>query len=540
MDQEIYQPMDDEDYKGLADYLAILKRRKWQLILPSILILIVSGTLAYKLPAIYRSVATILIEQQQIPADLVRSTVTSYAGERIQVISQRVMTTENLGKIINEYGLYTEERKNQGLNNLVDRLRNNIKLDMVSAEARGKNSTGIIAFTISFTDENPRLAQKVTNELVSLYLNENLKRRTQSALETTGFLATEANRLEEQVEQLESQLAAFKQKNINNLPEHQQLTMQMMQRSESELAQTNQQIQTLQDRKIYVKTELAKLSPTQNSLGVSISDRINALEEEYEHLSIRYTDKHPTLIKIKQEIEALKQERTPVENKPHGDQQEPRDYTQTANPIYHQLQDQLNKTEGELAGLERAKEKLVAKIKDFEQRLMQGPQVEREYRILSRDYENALAKLKEIKAKLLEAELAESLERESKGERFSLIEPPQVPQKPIKPNRMAILLLGFVFSFAGGVGHVIIRESIDQTIHGSKDVIMITKTPPLAVIPYIQNRQDKAKVTARLATLFAVIFVVIVVGIAFVHFYYQPLDVLWYVFLRKLGLDAGA
>jgi hypothetical protein len=171
---------------------------------------------------------------------------------------------------------------------------------------------------------------------------------------------------------------------------------------------------------------------------------------------------------------------------------------------------------------------------------MQGPQVEREYRILSRDYENALAKLKEIKAKLLEAELAESLERESKGERFSLIEPPQVPQKPIKPNRMAILLLGFVFSFAGGVGHVIIRESIDQTIHGSKDVIMITKTPPLAVIPYIQNRQDKAKVTARLATLFAVIFVVIVVGIAFVHFYYQPLDVLWYVFLRKLGLDAGA
>ncbi|MEW8621312.1 MAG: lipopolysaccharide biosynthesis protein, partial [Candidatus Thiodiazotropha endolucinida] len=210
------------------------------------------------------------------------------------------------------------------------------------------------------------------------------------------------------------------------------------------------------------------------------------------------------------------------------------------NPAYVQLETQLQAANSELASLKGMRDEIKGKIKDFEDRLMQSPQVEREYRNLTRDYENALDKYQEVKAKQLEAQLAESLERERKGERFSLIEPPQLPEKPDKPNRIAILFLGFVFSFAGGVGNVVVRESMDQAVYGSKGIMAITKMPPLAVIPYIEcsddHRQRNTSGIITVSSLFAAIGVILVS----VHIFYKPLDVIFYIVLRKLGIEPGA
>ncbi|MCG7957897.1 MAG: lipopolysaccharide biosynthesis protein, partial [Candidatus Thiodiazotropha taylori] len=234
--------MEEEELLGFADYLAILKRRKKQLIIPATLILLLSLGLAVGLPSIYRAEATILIEQQEIPSELVRSTVTSYAGERIQVISQRVMTTENLGKIIDSYGLYKDERDDTSLTLLSEELREDIELEMISADVidprSGRPTIATIAFKLSFSNKNPRIAQKVTNELVSLYLDENLRQRTQSALETSTFLSTEADRLNQEITELEVSLADFKKKHVDNLPELQSLNIQLMERNELELSET--------------------------------------------------------------------------------------------------------------------------------------------------------------------------------------------------------------------------------------------------------------------------------------------------------------
>ena len=185
------------------------------------------------------------------------------------------------------------------------------------------------------------------------------------------------------------------------------------------------------------------------------------------------------------------------------------------------------------------RDEVKAKIIDFEQRLTQSPQVEREYRNLTRDYENALAKYKEVKAKQLEAELAESLERERKGERFSLIEPPQLPEEPYKPNRLALLFLGFTLSIAGGIGNIALRESMDQTIHGAKGVLAITQTPPLAIIPYIKNRREVRWHRSKIILLILGLILTIIVGALIVHYFRMPLDVLWYVLQRKLGIEIG-
>ena len=203
--------MEEPEGLGLADYLGILRRRIWYLIIPAILIFVVAAAVAAWMPATYRSTATILIEQQQIPQDLVRSTVTSYADQRVQTISQRVMTTANLSKIIEKYNLFADERKSQSMQTVVNRMRSNVKLEMVDAKVvdprSGSAKQATIAFTLSFDSASPKQAQQVANEMVSLFLDENLRKRQEAARETSAFLQGEAERLAGQIADLEAKVA---------------------------------------------------------------------------------------------------------------------------------------------------------------------------------------------------------------------------------------------------------------------------------------------------------------------------------------------
>ncbi len=585
--------MEEEDVKGLSDYLAVIRRRKKQIIIPALIILLISIGLAFGLPPEYKSEATILIEQQEIPSDLVRSTVTSYAGERIQIISQRVMTTENLRKIIEKYDLYRDKRKQEPITTIVDEMREKIGLEMISADVvdprSGRPTTATIAFKLSFADNDPRKAQKVANELVSLYLNENLKRRTESAVNTSSFLAEEADKLKQEVADLESQLAAFKERNINNLPEMQSLNLQLMERKEQEMRATDQRIRDLEERKIYLQAQLAQMSPTSDLYStdgkrvLGAVDRLKALEAEYVGLKSRYSSNHPDVVKMQREIEALKRETGAVGDvndyrrrleelkgelaslrkrysSQHPDvkklqraivttqaelnaalkEQKNSKYEaaqQPDNPAYIQLQSQLEAAESEMRSLKQYRSELKARIDDFEKRLIQSPQVEREYRTLVRDYESAAAKYQEVRAKQMEASLAESLERESKGERFSLIEPPQLPEKPDKPNRLAIIFLGFVLSIAGGIGTAAVAESMSEEIRSPKELVKLTGEPPLIVIPYITTQAEKRKRSRRRFGLVLLLLLLLAAAVAAFHFFIMPLDVAWYVIQRRLGIE---
>jgi uncharacterized protein involved in exopolysaccharide biosynthesis len=581
-----------EDVKGLGDYLAILSRRKKQFIIPAAVIFVICALLAIGLPSVYQSKATILIEQQEIPTDLVRSTVTSYAGERIQVISQKVMTTENLSKIVNNYDLYKDERKTTSMSILVDKMREEINLEMISADVvdprSGRPTSATIAFTLSFNSESPRVSQKVTNELVSLFLNANLERRAKSAIETTGFLAAESKKLEEKVAKLEKNLATFKEKNVNNLPELQQLNMQLMNRTEGELKNVEQQIRVLEERKIYLTSELSQISPdavipTSRGGILGPRSRLKELQTQLISLSSHYSATHPDIIKTKKEIAALREEvgdtnetdelRKQIEqlkvqkavlqdkySSEHPDvkkinrslveaqtalkaakkksAEDGEENIDADNPVYIQLQSQLEAAKSEYSSLEKLRKDLKDKVNDYEERLLKSPQVEREYRDLTRDYDNAMGKYKEVKAKQLEAELAESLERENKGERFSLIEPPLVPEKPSKPNRLAILFLGLIFSLAGGVGTVAVTETLSDSIKDVDGLVQVTGEPPLITIPYIEIEAEKEKQAKYKQLAIKIGLAAVVVFVMLFHFFIKPLDVLWFIVMRRLGIGA--
>jgi succinoglycan biosynthesis transport protein ExoP len=252
---------------NIGEYFALLRREKWRMIAVASAVGIAAATVASVWPPTYRSTATILIEEADIPADLVTSTVRAVASERIRAIQQRIITTANLANIINKYDLYAEERNSLPLTQVADQMRANINLSLLStdtdAAARGGRDTRTtIAFTLSFDSETPQTTQQVTNELASLFLSESQRERGERASGTTSFLEAEAQRLHAGVQALEATLEAFRMKNAGYLPEDRLINTQLLDQAENRLLDLARQFQTLRQRQDIIRAQLAG-TPTQ-------------------------------------------------------------------------------------------------------------------------------------------------------------------------------------------------------------------------------------------------------------------------------------
>lgn len=580
----------EEQTKSLSDYLMALRRRKKQILMVMGGILLLGTLVALLLPPVYRSTATILIEEQEIPQDLVRSTITSFADQRIQVIKQQVMTRANLMQIVDKYNLYPDERRRKTSEEILEKMNEDIQLNMVSANVtdrvRGTITVATIAFTLSYGGENPAAVQKVANELVSLYLNENLKSRQQKTAETSSFLNEESIKLGKYIAEIEGKLAAFKAKNVGRLPELQSLNMQMRDRTDSEVMSVDQQISAAEERKFYLEGQLAQIKPDSYMVSaggeriLSSGERLKALQAQYVSLTGIYSPNHPDVVKMRREMDSLKKEiggdvdsteqakqldkqradlatmrekygsdhpdvvklkktiaaleeaqkQAAVSTAPKAPPRKPE------NPAYLTLQAQLESANSTIKTLNAKRNELKAKISSYEARLEQTPQVEREYLDLNRDHQNAVLRYQEIKAKQMQAEVAQQLEKDSKGERFSLIDPPQLPEKPASPNRPAIFLLGLVLSLGGGVAYAGVMESIDTSVRSSRKLSAMTAAPLLAVIPYIENAADKARKQRGKKIAVTIAVVSIAVLLLLIHFFWMPLDVLWYKAMRVLEM----
>jgi uncharacterized protein involved in exopolysaccharide biosynthesis len=572
--------MYEEPQKDLSDYLDALRRRRRALALTAAILITISALVAYLLPPVYKSSATVLIEGQDIPSDLVRSIITTIAGERIQTISQRVMTRANLAGIIERYELYPSERRTDTMEEIVQRMRDDIAIENIVAEGTnprtGQTGETTIAFTMTYENESPKQAQKVLAEIINLFLEENLKTRTEQAGVAQSFLAEEAKRIGVQVSTLETQIAEFKEKYAETIPEMNQFNLQARTSADAELTATDNQLRLLEDRRFTLQGQLALLSPYGPGLGsggqmvADAATRLKGVRQEYTSALARYAPDHPDVIRLKREIAALesesatrgesselatlraqlaeKRERYSAEHPDVRDLErriaalEQAGETETEkpdNPAYVTLETQLKSTESDITMLQKRREQIKEKLTNYDARLAQSPQVEREYRDMLRGYENAVTKFREIRAKQLEAEVGQQLEKESKGERFTLIDPPNLPEEPVSPNRPAILMLGVVLSLGGGLGIVAVGETLDRTVRGAKAVVALLQAAPLSVIPLMENATDRLR-RMRARRLAVITFVIAIVAILLlVHFLFTPLDVLWFRGMRKVDRMVG-
>ena len=576
----------EEQTKEIQDYLVTIRKRKAGILVIAIIVLTISAAVAFLLPPVYKSSATILIEQQEIPQELVMSTVTSYAAERIQTIEARVMSRANLMEIVEKHNLYEDERKLETTEEIIERMQNDVGLSILSAEVvdprTGRPSEATIAFSLSFEGENPDKVQRVASELTSLYLNENLKNRTRKAEDTSVFFQQETERLSSLISELEHKLAVFKEQNADMLPELQELNLQMLQRKETEIANIEARLNTLEEKRFYLSGQLAQIDPGNPAVPGAVQ-RLKLLEAEYASARARYSSDHPDVQKLKREVDSLRQEvggpgsseaiaeqivelraelaqakekYTPehpdvmqleekiatLNNELDRVQSRPEDSyykNKPDNPAYITLQAQLAGVESEMKSAVQQRQKMVADIEELEASMLKAPQVEREYRGLTRDYENAVAEYRETKAKQARADVARQLESEKKGERFTLIDPPALPEEPVSPNRPAILFLGFVFSLGSGLGFAFVADAISGAVRGVRSVQMMLGAAPLAVIPYQMNMADIHKRKRLQKRTILVGVAAITAALLLIHFFISPLDVLWFRILRKVEILAS-
>lgn len=576
----------EEKQLSLQDYLRIMQRRKKQFLRPAAVTLLLAVLLAAFWPATYRSTATILIEEQEIPQDLVRSTITSFANQQIKVITQRIMTLANIMTIVEKYGLLDEaELKRTPRTEIAEKFQKQMKLDLVSAEVMdprfGRAMEATIAFTLSFDHRDPGIAQKVANELTNLYLNENLKTRTEKTATTTEFLKGEAEALHTRIRELEQKLAEFKQQNEGALPELNQYNLSVIERADTELQDTRSRLGELEKRRFELQANMAQISPyapTELPTGEKVlgdHDRLKALESDYRGKSALYSDEHPDVVRLRREIDSLKlklgadtdgeaqakQLKTEQEKLAQLQQTYKADHpailqqqrviaslqqralgsvtpaVKADNPAYVMLDTQLKSTDAEIKVLSARLADLQQKITRFEANLAKAPDVEKKYSELMRDLTTTTAKYQEITAKQMEASLAQNLESERKGERFNLIEPPIRPEEPKSPNRIAIVLIGILVSAAIGAGAVAIAEMLDEGIRGERELVELLGVAPLASVPYITTFDEETPPRTRLYTALGIAAVSFIALILLVHLAVKPLDVLWYIALRKLGLN---
>ncbi|PHS69260.1 MAG: sugar transporter [Methylophaga sp.] len=596
--------MEEEEGKGLGDYLDIIRRRKYWVIFPALILMALSVGLAYWLPATYKSEGLILIESQEIPNDLIKSTVTSYADQRIAVIKQRLMTTPNIIELIKKHNLYAEQReKNPPISALVDRFRGNVAVDMVQATVTDRNGwskKASIAFRVSFLNRSPQTAQKVTNDLVTSFLNENVRIRTERASQTKKFLESEGDKFQVKLQQIEKAIGEFKDQYSESLPELLQYNLSAVERLQEELLTNQNSILLLKDQITTMSLQLSTIpayldrsSLTGNSVPSisSAEERLIELKNQYNALVGKYSASHPDVISLKRQLKFLEEE-TGISSSTKGSQLEKEkeivnakaqltillqrysvghpdikalknkianletelktiiaatpassrlstaatnNTTRDLNPIYVQIKGRMDSAEREIVRIRGRQGDVKVKLADYENRVFKTHQVKREYDDLTRDHDNTKAKYTDLRAKQLEAELAENLESEKKGESFTLIEPPLAPTKAEKPNRQKVMIMGFMVSIAVGLGLALLVEIIFGGVRGYNEITRVTRRTPLVVIPIILTAFDIKKQKIVRNRWLMLVFILFLAAIAGFHFYVMDLEVLWFKIMRKVS-----
>ncbi len=584
---EDYRDNIADEGKGLGDFIASLRRRKTLGALTAAIVFIVGAIVTFAWPTKYTSTAVILIEEAEVPEQLVQTTVTTFAAQQIQLINQRVMTSSNLAGIIEKFDLYADKRKYLPTLLLVEDVQEQVQMNLVNVEltdpGSGRAALSTIAFTVGFEDENPSTAQQVANELVSLYMGENVRSRTVQTAETSEFLGAEVDRLDEEVKRLEDELATFKEANQDALPEIAQLKLQILQRTEDQLLDIRRQQQSMEESRIMLRAQLAqvdKMAPTilpDGQAVVSPESQIKALQTRLAMLQGQYSPDHPDVVRTARELDALRAQtgitadlsditaalaaaRTDLikakENytEDHPEVQRLQRLTENLesqtlsardeadalvrpdNPAFIQITTQLNQIDADEAALKQTEKELRNRIAEIEANLLTGPRVEQELLALQRQLQTSTQRYIAMRDRQFSAEIGQALESQSKGERFVLVEPPQMPLQPSSPNRPALLLLLLLLAPAAGVGMIQLKQSIDDSVWTARDIEFLQGAAPIASIPLIMNADDVARKRKIRLLTYGGIPAAIVLMAVLVHFAVRPLDVLWYTAVRQLGM----
>lgn len=515
---------------GLGEYLNILRKRRRLALMVGLPILALGLLLALLLPSVYRASGQIEIEGAQrargsAANQLVPDADDSlYADQYVRSLSTAVLSDANLSRLLDEHQLYDDQGEDRAA--AVKRLRGDVKVDIVTVPIldpnTGREREVVNAFTVNYENRDPQRAQQGAAWLTEAFLEQNRNDRQAQAQGTAEFFAGEAERMRLHVAGLEEKLAQFKQRHAGTLPELNQVNLNVMDRTESDLQGVQTQLQALRRERVFLQSQLqqARAAGTET---VSL----RALEDEYARKSAQYDQSHPDLVALKRQIDRvraggsnsglslqaqLQTERSILAearqrySADHPDVrriqrniealearikagESPTRSLASDSPMAVQLQTQLNATDTQIAALEGRTEELRGKLGTLEGRLTAAPEVEREYQDVTRDLSGARAKYDELLKRQMDAELSQAAIAGGAAEKFSVKVMPTLPDSPAKPARLAIFVIALVLGAIAAVSTVIMAQLLDPTVRGARDIRDILDVTPLTSVPVIGETQ---------------------------------------------------
>ncbi len=474
--------------RTMADYGSMIRRR-WKYpatIIPAVILLAVF--VAYILPVTYRGVATIMLEPSSIPKELVSTTVRdtedvpAFAQEQLELVRRRIMTPELLEPIVRKIDPYPD-RKDLDVEGKAVLLGQDTSVERVDP-ITGKPLDSSTAFNIYYLNSNRILAKKIEREIVELYLTYNRRTRAESATAAYEFLKTQATDLENQMVAMEQKLAAFKAKYGGSLPEMQTHNLTRIDSLQHDIENAQRELLVAEQKESDLQLQLNSISP---SLTSAVSDwrvQLAKLKADLIDAQQKYTPVHPEVKRLQRAIADLQAQ---------GSASMKVGAAAPDNPDYLQVKSQLDAAKREVENLRAVESRARSDMSTYEKNLTTAPNVQREYTQLSRDYDNARARYEDLQTKMKNAALAQTMETEAKGERFTLLHEPGVPHVPYYPNRLGIILLGIVLGCALAFGVLATVEAADPSVRGSSDLSHLLDVDTLGVVPMMLNASDKRK-----------------------------------------------
>jgi polysaccharide chain length determinant protein (PEP-CTERM system associated) len=488
---------------SIHDYLQIGGRRKWYIIVPLVVSILVSFGVYQYLPKVYKATTLILVQPQSVPENYVRPTITDEVTYRLNTIGQETLSRTRLEKVIGEFSLYKDLRKKVPMEELVETMRKAIVVK-VEEEKRGRTRN---SFTISFEGEEPKTVMMVTNKLASLFIEENWKVRELQAGKTSEFISKELLTMADRLKRKEQEIRVFKERNMGQLPQQLDANLRILEQLQQQLRTTSEKIRAAEDRAIILQGQLEQLKkleprgdllPSQGSLDAPLNrgpvTQLNALKRELASVQTRMKETHPDVIDLKKKIAALESQ---VEDRPDEEgivvkNLPPPRLNSDTERFYRQLTEQYNSALLEAKRLAEEEKGLKEQIYLYQSRIEDTPKREQELVLLTRDYDLLKTKYQSLLDKNLQAQMAENLERKQEGEQFKILDLAVLPEKPIKPNRNKILLVGGLLGIALGFGLTWFRETFDQSFRTVSDLEEDLGIPVLATIPNLKEEKKAA------------------------------------------------
>ncbi len=469
---------------GIEDYTRILKKRWWMIAIPALILPIVAYAASYLVDPQYLSQTLVIVQQQKVPDNYVKPVIAEDLTGRLASMREQILSRSRLEPIITRFNLFSGQKAT--MDERLDLMRKAIDIKPIQSAM----SRGVPGFFISFKASDARTAQAVCGEITSMFVNENLKSREQSAQGTTDFLRRQLEDAKRSLDEQDARLAKFQQQYVGKLPGQEEPNMNMLASLNTQLDAATQALARMQQDLSYGQTILAQQArdfqtpETQRIAPQAQQEELQKLLAQKADLTARYTADYPDVVTIEHKIADLRHEMAQappptVAPSPSSQRNEPASLLQ--------LRAQVRAEELGIAQKKHDQGAIQSQIKMYQDRISSSPLVQEQYKTLTRDYQTAQESYDALLKNMQQAKMATDLERQQQGEQFSVMDEPNLPDAPSSPKRPVFAAGGFAIGLMLGLGIIAFLEYRDTALKSERDIWAFTKLPTLATISLLDE-----------------------------------------------------